>query len=180
MMLPLSTTTRGTAAATKTRKALLPDPHTPCDLPLLCCSKSRRFSGTSQFVVSTTPPNTFGEVHSTQRLTGGGENIADVVIANRVCRESGAGTGVRPESWRHGASGTRGGAGCHPGSGCQSERGEVHGIEDHDSIRRGLLRDGCRCELELIQTQMTQKPMLRAEVYARALRASQNRKEDSV
>jgi len=31
------------------------------------------------------------------------------------------------------------------------------------------------CELELIQTQMTQKPMLRAEVYARALRASQNR-----
>ena len=32
-------------------------------------------------------------------------------------------------------------------------------------------------ELELIQTQMTQKPMLRAEVYARALRASQNRKE---
>ena len=27
---------------------------------------------------------------------------------------------------------------------------------------------------------MTQKPMLRAEVYARALRASQSRKEDSV
>ena len=27
---------------------------------------------------------------------------------------------------------------------------------------------------------MTQKPMLRAEVYARALRASQNRKENSV
>jgi len=26
---------------------------------------------------------------------------------------------------------------------------------------------------------MTQKPMLRAEVYARALRASQNRKEDT-
>jgi hypothetical protein len=39
-----------------------------------------------------------------------------------------------------------------------------------------------RLELELgpIQTQMTQKPMPRAEVYARALRASQNRKEDSV
>jgi hypothetical protein len=36
-----------------------------------------------------------------------------------------------------------------------------------------------RLELELIQTQMTQKPVLRAEVYARALRASQNRKEDS-
>ena len=35
-------------------------------------------------------------------------------------------------------------------------------------------------ELELIQTQMTQKQMLRAEVYARALRASQNRKEDSL
>ena len=35
-------------------------------------------------------------------------------------------------------------------------------------------------ELELIQTQMAQKPMLLAEVYARALRASQNRKEDSV
>ena len=34
-------------------------------------------------------------------------------------------------------------------------------------------------ELELIQTQMTQKPILRAEVYARALRASQNCKEDS-
>ena len=33
-------------------------------------------------------------------------------------------------------------------------------------------------EFELIQTQMTQKPMLRAEVYARSLRASQNRKED--
>ena len=31
-------------------------------------------------------------------------------------------------------------------------------------------------ELELTQTQITQKPMLRSEVYARALRASQNRK----
>ena len=40
--------------------------------------------------------------------------------------------------------------------------------------------DAVKIELELIQTQMTQKPMLRAEVYARALRASQNRKEDSV
>jgi len=29
-------------------------------------------------------------------------------------------------------------------------------------------------ELELIQSQMTQKPVLRAEVRARALRASQN------
>jgi len=35
-------------------------------------------------------------------------------------------------------------------------------------------------ELELIKTQMTQKPMLRAEVYARALRASQNRNEKIV
>ena len=35
-------------------------------------------------------------------------------------------------------------------------------------------------ELELLPTQMTQKPMLRAEVYSRALRASQNRKEDSL
>ena len=33
-------------------------------------------------------------------------------------------------------------------------------------------------ELELIQIQMTQKPTLRAEVYARALRASQNRKKE--
>jgi hypothetical protein len=32
-------------------------------------------------------------------------------------------------------------------------------------------------ELELIQTHMAQKPMLRAEVYAHALRASQNVKE---
>ena len=64
---------------------------------------------------------------------------------HRACRESRAGTGVRPESWRHGASGTRGGAGCRPGSGCQSECGEAHGIDDNDSIRHGLLRDGCRC-----------------------------------
>jgi hypothetical protein len=35
-------------------------------------------------------------------------------------------------------------------------------------------------ELEVIQTQVTQKPMLREEVYARALRASQIRKEESV
>ena len=33
-------------------------------------------------------------------------------------------------------------------------------------------------ELKLIQTQMTQKPMLRAEVYAHAMRASQNRKKE--
>jgi len=35
-------------------------------------------------------------------------------------------------------------------------------------------------ELDLIQNQMTQKPMLREEVYARTLRASRNRKKDSV
>jgi hypothetical protein len=35
-------------------------------------------------------------------------------------------------------------------------------------------------ELELIQTQMVHKPMLRAEVYARALRASQNVKRAEV
>ena len=46
-------------------------------------------------------------------------------------------------------------------------------------VAAGCVR-GAHLELELIQTQMTQKPMLRAEVYARALRASQNRKEDSV
>ena len=45
---------------------------------------------------------------------------------------------------------------------------------------KSLGGDYSELELELIQTQMTQKPMLRAEVYARALRASQNRKEDSV
>ena len=33
-------------------------------------------------------------------------------------------------------------------------------------------------ELELIQTQMAQKPMLRAEVYAHAMRASKNRKKE--
>ena len=35
-------------------------------------------------------------------------------------------------------------------------------------------------ELELIQTQMAQKPMLRAEVYAHAMRASQNRNKKEV
>ena len=35
-------------------------------------------------------------------------------------------------------------------------------------------------ELELIQTQMAQKPMLRSEVYARALRASHNVKKAEV
>ena len=58
------------------------------------------------------------------------------------------------------------------------------------SARRGIFPVARKCpvpgkntaaqelelELELIQTQMTQKPMLRAEVYAHDLRASQNRK----
>ena len=35
---------------------------------------------------------------------------------------------------------------------------------------------GLELELELIQTQMAQGPVLRAEFYARALRASQNAK----
>ena len=48
-------------------------------------------------------------------------------------------------------------------------------------VTKALLNScrGNHVRWELIQTQMTQKPMLRAEVYARALRASQNRKEDS-
>ena len=50
-------------------------------------------------------------------------------------------------------------------------------VELRSAVYRAYLNE---LELELIQTQMTQKPMLRAEVYARALRASQNRKEDSL
>ena len=51
-------------------------------------------------------------------------------------------------------------------------------IDLSPAIARHSLKLARSPELELIQTQMTQKPMLRAEVYARALRASQNRKED--
>jgi len=55
------------------------------------------------------------------------------------------------------------------------------GIEKlHRAVFNEIRAHDAELELELIQTQMTQKPMLRAEVYARALRASQNRKEDSV
>ena len=43
---------------------------------------------------------------------------------------------------------------------------------------RGRTRTMAELELELIQTQMAQKPMLRAEVYAHAMRASQNRKKE--
>ena len=46
------------------------------------------------------------------------------------------------------------------------------GSEKHEARARLLL------EFELIQTQMIQKSMLRAEVYTRALRASQNRKKE--
>ena len=41
-------------------------------------------------------------------------------------------------------------------------------------------RNIIQLELELIQTQMTQKPMLRAEVFARALRASQKRGRERI
>ena len=47
----------------------------------------------------------------------------------------------------------------------------VNRILQRDAVARQL-------ELELIQTQMAQKPMLRAEVYAHAMRASQNRKKE--
>jgi hypothetical protein len=45
---------------------------------------------------------------------------------------------------------------------------------------RGLCHTGANAKLELIHTELTQKPMLRAEVYTRALRASKNYKEKSV
>ena len=44
----------------------------------------------------------------------------------------------------------------------------------------GFAADAFELELEMSQTQMTPKPVLREEVYARALRASQKRKEESV
>jgi hypothetical protein len=44
--------------------------------------------------------------------------------------------------------------------------------QDQPMIQRGLCL-ALELELELIQTQIAQKPMLRAEVHARALRASQ-------
>jgi hypothetical protein len=48
------------------------------------------------------------------------------------------------------------------------------------SLAAGDLATGVELELELIQIQMAQKPMLRAEVYARALRVSQNVKISEV
>ena len=47
------------------------------------------------------------------------------------------------------------------------------------SVYQKRRRSRIEFELELIQTQMAQKPMLRAEVYAHAMRASQNRKKGS-
>ena len=41
-----------------------------------------------------------------------------------------------------------------------------------------LLSSKLLLELELIQTQMAQIPVLRTEVYAHAMRASQNRKKE--
>jgi hypothetical protein len=52
----------------------------------------------------------------------------------------------------------------------------VHEAICHTVKQQNHCDCGTELELELIQTQMTQKPVLRAEVYARALRASQNRK----
>ena len=49
-----------------------------------------------------------------------------------------------------------------------------------DQSQHPRARNEYELELELIQTQMAQKPMLRAEVYAHAMRASQNRKKGSV
>jgi hypothetical protein len=48
--------------------------------------------------------------------------------------------------------------------------------QSHDTGAAGIVE----LELELIQTRMAQKPMLRANVYARALRASQNVKRAEV
>ena len=45
-------------------------------------------------------------------------------------------------------------------------------------MESSLGRNLIELELELIQTQMAQKPVLRAEVYAHAMRASQNRKKE--
>jgi len=50
----------------------------------------------------------------------------------------------------------------------------INGKTEPPPQRRRFLK----LELDLIQTQMAQKPMLRAEVYAHAMRASQNRKKE--
>ena len=42
------------------------------------------------------------------------------------------------------------------------------------NYQQGYVQTQIELELELIQTQMTQKPVLRAEVYAHAMRTSQN------
>jgi hypothetical protein len=67
-------------------------------------------------------------------------------------------------------------AGCRDGKQKQAEHFSARASQGAE--QKGFpAQDGSEdAELELIQTQMTQKPMLREEVYARALRASQNRK----
>ena len=53
------------------------------------------------------------------------------------------------------------------------------GIFAYEKVEtKKMLADTMELELELIQTQMAQKPMLRVEVYARALRASQKRERE--
>ena len=51
------------------------------------------------------------------------------------------------------------------------------GSEAGLGVRITIIR-GRELELELILTQMAHKPVLRAEVYAHAMRASQNRKKE--
>jgi len=47
-----------------------------------------------------------------------------------------------------------------------------------DQCQHPGARNDYELDLELIQTQMAQKPVLRAEVYAHAMRASQNREKE--
>ena len=62
------------------------------------------------------------------------------------------------------------------------QRRVVWGVYDETTRRGANTYPACirihELELELIQTQMAQKPMLRAEVYAHAMRASQNLKKE--
>ena len=65
-----------------------------------------------------------------------------------------------------------------------TNRGKIFHLNQSPVLLRGRMRTFTNIslipelELELIQTQMAQKPMLRAEVYAHAMRASQNRKKE--
>ena len=49
---------------------------------------------------------------------------------------------------------------------------------DHRGVGFGPEDTFLELEIELIQSQMAQKPVLRAEVHANAMRASQNRKKE--